>query len=82
MLVLEIKQVAGNEAPIPHCVVRAGAGLGRVMRDVAPGKLGATLALRTQTAEVEIPYPTVQYGIAYKSSSNLQEGAGSSSATR
>lgn len=52
------------------------------MRDVAPGKLGATLALRTQTAEVEIPYPTVQYGIAYKSSRNLQEGGGSSSATR
>lgn len=45
MLVLEIKQVAGNEAPIPHCVVRAGAGLGRVMREVAPGRLGATLAL-------------------------------------
>jgi|GEM_PF-4243207 len=52
------------------------------MRDVAPGKLGATLAPRTQTAEVEIPYPTVQYGIAYKSSRNLQEGGGSSSATR
>jgi hypothetical protein len=57
-------------------IVRAGAGLGWVMKDAGPGKLSGTLLLRTHTAEVEIPYSPSQYSITYKSSVNLQEGAG------
>ena len=57
-------------------IVRAGAGLGWIMKDAGPGKLHGTLMLRTHTAEVEIPYSTGSYSITYKSSTNLQEGNG------
>ena len=46
------------------------------MKDAGPGKLNATLLLRTHSAEVEIPYSTKSYSIVYKSSTNLQEGNG------
>ena len=57
-------------------IVRAGAGLGWIMKDVGPGRINGTLILRTHTAEVQIPYSATSYGIVYKSSSNLQEGGG------
>ena len=65
-----------SDQQVRDAIVRAGAGLGWVMKDAAPGKLNGTLVLRTHTAEVEIPYSPAQYSIAYKASTNLQEGAG------
>ena len=57
-------------------IVRAGAGLGWIMKDAGPGRLTSTLLLRTHTAEVDIPYSASSYSIAYKSSSNMQESGG------
>lgn len=57
-------------------IVRAGAGLGWSMKDAGPGRINGTLILRTHTAEVQIPYSPASYGIAYRSSINLQESAG------
>jgi hypothetical protein len=57
-------------------IVRAGAGLGWIMKDAGPGVINGTLLLRTHTAEVQIPYSSTSYGIVYKSSINLQESGG------
>jgi hypothetical protein len=46
------------------------------MRILGPGKLAATLHLRTHTAEVEIPYSVTSYSIIYKSSVDLKEKDG------
>ena len=57
-------------------IVRAGSGLGWVMKDEGPGKLTGILNLRTHTAEVDIPYSASSYAIRYKSSVNLQAADG------
>ena len=57
-------------------IVRAGAGLGWIMKDASPGAINGTLLLRTHTAEMQIPYSATSYGIVYKSSVNLQEVGG------
>ncbi|MDR1921817.1 MAG: hypothetical protein LBS31_08790 [Candidatus Adiutrix sp.] len=44
---------------------------GWVARELRPGALTATLAVRRHMAEVEIPYSGSNYSIIYKSSSNL-----------
>ena len=53
-------------------IVKAGAGLGWIMKDDGPGRLTGILNLRTHTAEVDIPYSANSYAIQYKSSVNLQ----------
>jgi hypothetical protein len=63
-------------AEVRAAIVRAGAGLGWIMKDAGPGVLNGTLILRTHTAEVQIPYSATSYGIVYKSSTNLQESGG------
>jgi len=63
-------------AEVRGAIVRAGAGLGWIMKDGAPGVINGTLLLRTHTAEVQIPYSATSYGIVYKSSINLQESGG------
>ena len=65
-----------TEIEVRNAIVRAGTGLGWIMKDAGPGKLHGTLMLRTHTAEVEIPYSTGSYSITYKSSTNLQEANG------
>ena len=62
---------------VKGAIVRAGTGLGWIMRDAGPGKINGTLILRTHTAEIEIPYSAGSYSITYKSSVNLQEAGGS-----
>jgi hypothetical protein len=57
-------------------IVRAGAGLGWIMKDDGPSRLTGVLNLRTHTAEVEIPYSASSYAIKYKSSINLQAADG------
>jgi len=63
-------------AEVRAAIVRAGAGLGWIMKDAGPGMINGTLLLRTHTAEVQIPYSATSYGIVYKSSINLQESGG------
>jgi len=65
-----------SAAEVRGAIVRAGAGLGWIMKDAGPGMINGTLLLRTHTAEVQIPYSTTSYGIVYKSSINLQEAGG------
>ena len=67
---------AADADQVKGAIVRAGTGLGWIMRDAGPGKLNGTLILRTHTAEVEIPYSATSYSITYKSSINLQEAGG------
>ena len=61
---------------VKSAIIRAGAALGWQMHEIAPGKLGASIALRKHTAEIEIPYSTKQYSIVYKNSTNLDEKGG------
>ena len=65
-----------SDEQVRAAIVRAGAGLGWVMKDTGPRKLTGVLLLRTHTAEVDIPYSSSAYSINYKSSVNLQEGGG------
>jgi hypothetical protein len=62
-------------ATVEQAIIRAGNGLGWVMKPEKPGLIVGTLNLRTHTAVVDIPYTTTSYSILYKSSVNLkQEG--------
>ena len=61
---------------VKKSIMRAGATLGWKMTADSPGKVMATLNVRTHTAVVEIPYSPKSYSINYKSSVNLQEGDG------
>ena len=65
-----------SPAEVRAAIVRAGAGLGWIMKDAGPGTINGTLILRTHTADVQIPYSATSYGIVYKSSINLQESGG------
>ena len=65
-----------SPAEVRAAIVRAGAGLGWIMKDAGPGMINGTLLLRTHTAEVQIPYSATSYGIVYRSSINLQESGG------
>jgi hypothetical protein len=57
---------------IKNAIMRAGAGLGWNIREVAPGRLEGTLHLRTHMAQVDIPYSKDNYSIIYKASDNLR----------
>ena len=65
-----------NPQEVRGAIVRAGAGLGWVMKDDGPDRMRGTLALRTHTAEVEIPYSAASYAIRYRSSTNLMAADG------
>lgn len=65
-----------TDEQVRGAIVRAGAGLGWIMKDAGPNRLNGTLLLRTHTAEVDIPYSSASYSITYKSSTNLQEAGG------
>jgi hypothetical protein len=65
-----------NPQEVRGAILRAGAGLGWVMKDDGPNRMTGTLVLRTHTAEVEIPYSAASYAIRYKSSTNLMAADG------
>jgi hypothetical protein len=65
-----------SDEQVRAAIVRAGAGLGWIMKDAGPNRLNGILLLRTHTAEIDIPYSSTSYSIAYKSSTNLQEAGG------
>ena len=56
---------------VRNAIVRAGAGIGWQMQEVAPGHLVGTLNIRTHMAQVDIKYNTKTYSITYKDSSDL-----------
>jgi len=60
---------------VATAIKRAGTSLGWAMLDDGPGKINATLRLRTHTAVVEIPYSTTSYSIQYKDSIDLRYDA-------
>ncbi|MEZ2742255.1 hypothetical protein ACBP93_06405 [Paenalcaligenes hominis] len=65
-----------SASQVRDAIVRAGAGLGWQMKDVAPNLLQGTLHLRTHVAVVDIPYSAKEYSILYKSSVNLNAADG------
>jgi len=68
------KQLSSEE--VRGAIVRAGAALGWRMKDEGPGRLSATLDLRSHEAVVDIPYSTTSYSITYRSSTGLNEKDG------
>lgn len=61
---------------VKSAIIRAGAALGWQMKETGPGKLTATLHLRSHSASIEIPYSVTSYSIVYKSSVDLNENNG------
>lgn len=57
-------------------IVRAGATLGWQMKDEGANMLVGTIALRTHSAVIEIPYSANSYSVKYRSSMNLDEKNG------
>ncbi len=58
---------------VKSAIIRAGATLGWQMKEAGPGMLVGSLALRTHTAEIQIPYSSSSYSITLKSSTNLDQ---------
>lgn len=56
---------------VKQAIISAGAGLGWVMKEQAPGMIIGTLPLRDHVAVVEIPYTSRNFSIRYKDSTNL-----------
>lgn len=52
-------------------IVRAGAGLGWLMKEETPGHILATLTLRTHVAIVDVNYDLNAFSIKYRDSTNL-----------
>jgi hypothetical protein len=73
------------DAPIPKgltllqikkALIVAGSQRNWVMREVEPGKLEATLLLRSHMAKVLVSYDTSSYAISYLDSKNLKHKNG------
>lgn len=60
-----------TQEQVRAAILRAGAALGWQIKEVGPGKLAATISLRSHQADVEIPYSAKAFSIIYKSSINL-----------
>ncbi len=56
---------------IQKAIVRAGGGLGWIIKEKSPGKMVGTLHLRDHVAIVSISYNTKEYSINYMDSTNL-----------
>jgi hypothetical protein len=66
----------GSLAERALAIRRAGAGLGWVMQDVAPGRFRGTLNLRSHQALVDIPFDAQRFQIRYAGSTNLNASPG------
>jgi hypothetical protein len=74
-----VSTVAGKpltQEQVRAAILRAGGALGWQMKDEGPNKMVGTLALRSHSAVVEIPYSSTSYSIKYRSSTNLDESGG------
>ena len=56
---------------IKKTIIRAGAGLGWIMKAKKTGHIVGTLIIRKHTAVVDIRYSKKNYSITYKDSTNL-----------
>lgn len=56
---------------VGDAIVRAGAGLGWIMKKEKPGHIVGTLPIRSHLAVVDILYDTKEYSINYNRSENL-----------
>ena len=56
---------------VEKAILRAGGGLGWIIKKNRPGELTGTLILRTHTAIVSIKHTTQEYSITYVNSTNL-----------
>lgn len=61
---------------VTKAIQRAGTGLGWQMKEITPGHIVATLALRSHVAVVDITYSLDDYSIKYKDSTNLDYNVG------
>ena len=68
-VVSSIGNVSSND--IKKAIMRAGGGLGWVIKENGEGKLTGTLSLRKHLAVVDIDYNTKSYSIRYKNSQEL-----------
>lgn len=66
-------QVSGNYSAddVKKAIIRAGAGLGWIMKEKKSGLISGTLYLRTHVAIIDIRYTKKAYSITYKDSQNL-----------
>jgi len=60
-----------SEAQVKQAILAGAKEKGWVARELTPGVVSASLAVRNHLAEVEIPYSSTSYSIIYKSSTNL-----------
>ena len=60
-----------TSADVEKAIIRAGAGLGWVMKKVNDGNIQGTLTLRNHMAVVSVKYNAREYSINYVDSSNL-----------
>jgi len=65
-----------NADQVRAAIQRACAALGWTVKDAGPGKLNATIVLRSHSAEIEIPYSAATYSLIYKSSVDLRAANG------
>lgn len=61
-----------SKIDVEKSIIRAGAGMGWVMKKVRDGEIQGTLTLRTHTAIVSIRYNQDEYSINYVDSMNLE----------
>jgi len=64
-----------SSSDVEKAILRAGGGLGWVMKKVKDGQIQGTLTLRTHVAIVSIKYNTKEYSINYVDSTNLDYNA-------
>ena len=60
-----------NSTDIKKAIMRAGAGLGWIIKEKKPGHLVGSIFLRKHSATVDIKYTNKAYSITYKDSENL-----------
>lgn len=65
-----------SEAQVKQAILAGAKDKGWIARELSPGVISASLAVRSHLAEVEIPYSGSSYSIRYKNSSNLDYKAG------
>ena len=60
-----------TSAQVRQAILSGAKEKGWVARELTPGVISASLAVRSHLAEVEIPYSADRYSILYKNSQNL-----------
>ena len=65
-----------SAAQVRQAIITGGTSLGWKVTDAGPGRLEATLHLRSHTAVVDIPYSSSTYSIKHKRTEGLNESDG------